>query len=128
MVQQKSSSMMALRDERVLASVHIAGTDTLLVLFVLFLDAFLGLFFVVTPCIFCVVSFLCLSEIDWIELDDQFLILGSIFPALSTLSLFYRDWVFVIRSTSKPHRSSVKPGDSKKCAHSKIWDRFRSRL
>jgi hypothetical protein len=61
MGQQKSSSMMALRDERMLASVIIAAIDTLLVLFVSFLDAFLVVFFVLS-CILC-----CVCQRDWIE-------------------------------------------------------------
>jgi hypothetical protein len=50
MVQQKSSSMMVLRDERMLASVIIAAIDTLLVLFVSLLDAFLVVVFFVLSC------------------------------------------------------------------------------
>ena len=53
MGQQKSSLMMALRDERMLARVIIAGIciDSLLVLFVLFLDASLGLLSSILCCV-----------------------------------------------------------------------------
>jgi hypothetical protein len=60
MGQLKSSSMMAVSDERMLASVIIAAIDTLLVLFVSLLDAFLVVFFVL--CILC-----CVCQRDWIE-------------------------------------------------------------
>ena len=56
MGQQKSSSMMALRDERMLASVIIAAIDTLLVLFVSLLDAFLVVFFVLSCTLICFLS------------------------------------------------------------------------